>query len=160
MEAEIEVGVDPSDENFLDKTLSASFNDETEPLMPILDFRISSYVGNKSEMDFQKEELKSRLAGSLKKLEDAERAVNSTWSLVYDSSSIHDNVESRRGEELPRHIEDNVKGVILSAEEYLAKLDEQLRLLDTADEQVRFFIFMFICFLINHKAPLFSWKQN
>lgn len=134
MEPEVDVPLDGSDEDVLDKTLSASFTDEIEPLMPVLDFQGSANSDNRYD-DSRREELKAKLTNALKKLEESEQSIDASWSLGNSLTSVKDELAIIE-EKLPKHVQDNVKGIILSAQEYIGKLEDQLSDLDIADEQV------------------------
>lgn len=141
MEPEVDVPLDGSDEDVLDKTLSASFTDEIEPLMPVLDFQGSANSDDRYD-DSRREELKAKLTNALKKLEESEQSIDASWSLGNSLTSVKDELAIIE-EKLPKHVQDNVKGIILSAQEYIGKLEDQLSDLDIADEQV--------CSILNEK---------
>ena len=88
--------------------------------------------------------LLDRLASAISKQKLYKQNMSATWSL--DDIIIHENLKndgSIKGAQLPKHVEENIKGIAQSAEDYISKLSEQLQDLDSADDQVsdKFLIF-------------------
>lgn len=88
-----------------------------------------------SDNEKTKKELLIRLMYTLKKLNQYERNVDKNRG----TNILHPDAEDtfiQKGEVLPQNVEDNIKGIIDSTKEYIAKLDYQLKDLDNADQQV------------------------
>jgi len=103
-----------------------------KPLMP--NISKSSIISDNSNGKTKKEELLMRLAYALKKLNQYERNIDkkSTDISCFDG----EDTLAQKEEILPQNVEENIKGIIQSTQEYIAKLDSQLKDLDNADQQV------------------------
>lgn len=102
-----------------------------KPLTP----NISSSVISDNDNEKTKRELLMRLMYTLKKLNQYERNVDKNRG----TDILHPDAEDtfiQKGQVLPQNVEDNIKGIIDSTQEYIAKLDYQLKDLDNADQQV------------------------
>lgn len=136
MDPEAETSVlDTSDDDILDRTLSAPF-DETEPLMPILESLSSINIDNNNETDPRNEELKLRLTNALKTLEQFDELSDANASSDHLTTDLFRDNGNATAENLDLHVQDDVTNIILSAEDYIIKLEDQLGDLDIADEQV------------------------
>ncbi|KYM86041.1 Cytokine receptor-like factor 3 [Atta colombica] len=105
-----------------------------KPLMPNISSKISAISDNGNEKT-KKEELLMRLTYALNKLNQYERNIESKKSIETSCLDAKDTL-AQKGVVLPRNVEENVKGIIQSAQEYIAKLDYQLKDLDNADQQI------------------------
>jgi len=103
-----------------------------KPLTP--NISKSSLISDNSNGKTKKEELLMRLTYALKKLNQYEQNIDkkSTDILYFDG----ENTLAQKEEVLPQNVEENIKGIIQSTQEYIAKLDSQLKDLDNADQQV------------------------
>lgn len=102
-----------------------------KPLTPNISSK--SYVISDNGNEKTKREELARLMYTLKKLNQYERNMdkNRTDILHLDAKDT-----SQKKEALPQNVEDNINGIIESTQEYIAKLDHQLKDLDNADQQV------------------------
>lgn len=101
-----------------------------KPLTP----NISNSVISDNDNEKIKKEL-MRLMYTLKKLKQHERNMDKNR----DTDVLHPDTEdnfAQKEEVLPQNVEDNIKGIIDSTQEYIAKLHYQLKDLDNADQQV------------------------
>jgi len=105
-----------------------------KPLMPNISSKSSAISDNGNEKT-KKEELLMRLTYALDKLNQYERNIENKKSIETSCLDAKDTL-AQKGVILPRNVEENVKGIIQSAQEYIAKLDYQLKDLDNADQQV------------------------
>ncbi|XP_015590695.1 uncharacterized protein LOC107265605 isoform X2 [Cephus cinctus] len=80
-------------------------------------------------------ELTSRLSNALAKLKQYKQRKDANWSLDYSLLDVKDDF-SVKDAKLPRHVEENIKGIVDSAQEYIGKLEEQLQELNCADQQI------------------------
>lgn len=102
----------------------------------------NSVISNNGNEKMKKEELLTRLAYTLKKLNQYERNVDKncdTNVAQLDAEGIF-----TQKEVLSQNVEENIKGIIQSVQEYITKLDYQLKDLDNADQQVNIFFLEFI----------------
>lgn len=105
-----------------------------KPLTPNISSKNSVISDNGNEKT-KKEELLMRLMYALKKLNQHEQNMDKNQS----TDVQHPNAENtciQKGTVLPPNVEDTIKGIIESTQEYIAKLDYQLKDLDNADQQV------------------------
>lgn len=83
----------------------------------------------------RRDELLSRLEGAMSRLKQSEQHVDANWNLDYSVLDVEDD-GSEKEVKLPKQVEEHIKDIIKSAGEYLAKLEEQLDDLRSADDQV------------------------
>lgn len=128
--------------DFKEKIITKS----NEPLIPKIDAN-SNY--NQNIRKSIEENLLDRLSVAILKQKQCENAISAPWSPL-DNSDFQENLiidDSLKSVKLPKHVEENIKGISQSAKEYINKLEEQLEELDIADNQVKFFIMLrLICF--------------
>lgn len=105
-----------------------------KPLMPNISSK-SSVISNNGNESTRKEELLARLACNLKKLNQYERNTDKNRDTDVSHLNAEDTFTQKR-ETLPENVEANLKVIVESAQEYIAKLDYQLKDLDSADQQV------------------------
>ncbi|XP_025074958.1 uncharacterized protein LOC105430647 [Pogonomyrmex barbatus] len=105
-----------------------------KPLTPNISSKNSVIFDNGNEKT-KKEELLTRLTYALKKLNQYEQDRNKNWNTDVPCIDT-EGTFVQKGEALPRNVEENVKGIIQSAQEYITKLDYQLKDLDSADQQI------------------------
>lgn len=111
-----------------------------EPLMPNVPNKTCLISNNDHEKT--KEELLTRLTYTLKKLHqyerinDLDKKQNTANVPCLDADSI-----LSRKDLLPRNVEENINNIIESAQEYIAKLNYQIKDLDDADQQVTHALF-------------------
>lgn len=104
-----------------------------KPLTPNISSKSSVIFDNGNEKT-QKKELLMRLTHALKKLNQYEQSIDRKSTDV--SRLDAEDTFAQKGEVLPQNVEENIKGIIQSTQEYIAKLDYQLKDLDNADQQV------------------------
>lgn len=145
-----------TNQNLLDKSEKEQIDNREEllhqhvkPLMPNISSE-SSVIFNNGNENTRKEELLTRLAYNLKKLNQYEQNIDKNQATNVSLFNAEDTFAQKR-ETLPANVEANLKVIVESAQEYIAKLNYQLKDLDNADEQVnmlllscivRLFIFM------------------
>ncbi|XP_046469005.1 cytokine receptor-like factor 3 [Neodiprion pinetum] len=83
----------------------------------------------------KKDELTTRLENAMSRLQQCQQHIDANWNLDYSVLDIEEGI-SDEGVQLPEQVEAHIKDIIKSAEEYLAKLDEQLNDLRNADDQI------------------------
>ncbi|KYQ53285.1 Cytokine receptor-like factor 3 [Trachymyrmex zeteki] len=105
-----------------------------KPLTPNISSK-SSVISDNGNEKTKKEELLMRLTYALNKLNQYERNIENKKSIETSCLDAKDTL-AQKGAVLPRNVEENVKGIIQSAQEYIAKLDYQLKDLDNADQQI------------------------
>ncbi|KYN13070.1 Cytokine receptor-like factor 3 [Trachymyrmex cornetzi] len=105
-----------------------------KPLTPNISSK-SSVISDNGNERTKKEELLMRLTYALNKLNQYEGNIENKKS-IETSYLDAKNTLAQKGAVLPRNVEENVKGIIQSAQEYIAKLDYQLKDLDNADQQI------------------------
>lgn len=98
-----------------------------KPLTPNI-----SVISDNGNEKTKKEELLMRLTYALKKLNQYERNKKSTDVSRLDA----EDTLVQKGDVLPQNVEENIKGIIQSTQEYITKLDCQLKDLDNADQQI------------------------
>lgn len=98
-----------------------------KPLTPNI-----SVISDNGNEKTKKEELLMRLTYALKKLNQYERNKKSTDVSRPDA----EDTLVQKGDVSPQNVEENIKGIIQSTQEYITKLDCQLKDLDNADQQV------------------------
>lgn len=110
----------------------------------------NSVISNNGNEKTKKEELLTRLTYTLKKLNQYERNVDKNC----DTNVAQLDVEGifTQKEVLSQNVEENIKGIIQSVQEYITKLDYQLKDLDNADQQVN--IFLEFIYLVSSKCHL------
>lgn len=85
----------------------------------------------------REDELVTRLESAMSRLKQCEQQVDANWNLDYSVLDAEEKISHEKEEtQLPKQVEEHIKDIIQSAEEYLAKLEEQLKDLRTADAQV------------------------
>ncbi|XP_025986898.1 uncharacterized protein LOC105197392 [Solenopsis invicta] len=104
-----------------------------KPLTPNISSKNSMILDNGNEKT-KKEELLMRLTYALKKLNQYERNIDKKSTDVPRLDA--EDTFTQKGETLPQNVEENIKGIIQSAQEYIVKLDYQLKDLDIADQQI------------------------
>lgn len=102
---------------------------EIKPLTP----NISNFVI--SDHEKTKKELLMRLMYTLKKLNQYERNMDKNRGTDVLLHGAEDTF-TQKGEVLPQNVEYNIRSIIDSTQEYIAKLEYQLKDLDNADQQV------------------------
>lgn len=97
----------------------------------------NSVIFNNGNEKTKKEELLMRLTCTLKKLNQYERNDKN-----YDTNIAQLDAEDifTQKERLSQNVEEDIKGIIQSVQEYIKKLDYQLKDLDNADQQVNIFL--------------------
>jgi len=105
-----------------------------KPLTPNISSKSYMITDNGNEKT-KKEELLARLMLALKKLNQYERNMDKNRSTDVLQLDAKDTFTQKK-EALPQNVQDNIKGIIESTQEYIAKLDYQLKDLDNADQQV------------------------
>lgn len=97
----------------------------------------NSVISNNGNEKTKKEELLMRLTYTLKKLNQYERNDKN-----YDTNVAQLEAEGifTQKEVLSQNVEEDIKGIIQSVQEYITKLDYQLKDLDNADQQVNIFL--------------------
>ncbi|KAL6442039.1 hypothetical protein ACFW04_002401 [Cataglyphis niger] len=102
-----------------------------KPLIPNLSK--NSVIFNNGNEKTKKEELLIRLTCTLKKLNQYERNDKN-----YDTNIAQLDAEDifTQKERLSQNVEEDIKGIIQSVQEYITKLDYQLKDLDNADQQI------------------------
>ncbi|XP_011054476.1 PREDICTED: uncharacterized protein LOC105146116 isoform X2 [Acromyrmex echinatior] len=105
-----------------------------KPLTPNISSK-SSVISDNGNERTKKEELLMRLTYALNKLNQYERNIENKKSIETSCLDAKDTL-TQKGVVLPRNVEENAKGIIQSAQEYIAKLDYQLKDLDNADQQI------------------------
>lgn len=105
-----------------------------KPLTPNISSKSYVITDNGNEKT-KKEELLARLMHALKKLNQYERNMDKNQSADVLHLDAKDTCTQKK-EALPQNVQDNIKGIIESTQEYIAKLDYQLKDLDNADQQV------------------------
>lgn len=83
----------------------------------------------------RKDELLTRLTYTSKRLNRCEQSLDKNWSIDTLRPDAED-ASSQKGEVLPRNVEENIRSIIRSTQEYVVKLNRQLKDLDDADQQV------------------------
>lgn len=117
--------------DFKEKIITKS----NEPLIPKIDAN-SNY--NQNIRKSIEENLLDRLSVAILKQKQCENAISAPWSPL-DNSDFQENLiidDSLKSVKLPKHVEENIKGISQSAKEYINKLEEQLEELDIADNQI------------------------
>ncbi|XP_011140601.1 uncharacterized protein LOC105183880 [Harpegnathos saltator] len=112
-----------------------------EPLTPNVSNKTCLIRNNSHEKT--KEELLTRLTHTLKQLHEYERVDERDLDKNRNTADTlpcpdADDVPSQNlvGDLLPRNVQENISGIIESAQEYIAKLNCQLKGLDEADQQI------------------------
>ncbi|XP_036150996.1 uncharacterized protein LOC105834845 [Monomorium pharaonis] len=104
-----------------------------KPLTPNISSKKSVILDNSNERT-KKEELLMRLTYALKRLNQYEQNIDKRSTDVQCLDTEDTFVQKK--EILPQNVEENIKGIMQSAQEYIAKLDYQLKDLDNADQQI------------------------
>lgn len=115
----------------------------SEPLIPKIDNNANSNYDQNIRKSIE-DNLLDRLSIAILKQKQSEQSIDATWSINSDFQENFIIDESLKGVQLPKHVEENIKGISQSAKEYINKLEEQLHDLDIADNQVRLFFVNFI----------------
>lgn len=105
-----------------------------KPLTPNISSK-SFVISDNGNERTKKEELLMRLTYALKKLNQYEQNIDKKLSTDVPCLGTEDTF-TQKEEVLPQNVEENIKGIIQSTQEYIAKLDCQLKDLDNADQQV------------------------
>lgn len=103
-----------------------------KPLTPNISSKSSVIYDNGNEKT--RKELLMRLMYALKKLNQYERNIDKKSTDV-SRLDVEDTL-AQKGNVLPQNVEENIKGIIQSTQEYIVKLDYQLKDLDNADQQI------------------------
>lgn len=105
-----------------------------KPLTPNISGEYS-ISGSHSDEKTKNKELLTRLTCTLKKLDRCEQERDKNWSIDTVCADTEDASSQKRGT-LSRNLEENIKGIIQSTQQYITKLNCQLKDLDNADQQV------------------------
>ncbi|KAK2577146.1 hypothetical protein KPH14_003306 [Odynerus spinipes] len=83
----------------------------------------------------KKNEFLMRLEASVKKLQLQEQGNSAKWYLDISIPDIKENASSKKIK-LPSHVEENMKGILHLAQDYKTKLEEQMKYLNIAGQQI------------------------
>lgn len=97
----------------------------------------NSVISNNGNEKTKKEELLTRVTYTLKKLNQYEQNDKNCDTNIAQLDAEDIFIQK---EVLSQNVEENIKGIIQSVQEYITKLDYQLKDLDKADQQVNIFL--------------------
>lgn len=124
--------MDEMKENIVDDLNEKMIIKNSEPLIPKIEKNTNSNYNIRKSIE---DNLLDRLSIAILKQKQSEQSINATWSSAIQENFIID--DSLKDIQLPKHVEENIKGISQSATEYINKLEEQLQDLDSADNQVK-----------------------
>lgn len=143
-------------EQILEALANQNLSDKSEEQVDNRDYRIKPLIPNPNKNSVissnngnektKKEELLTRLTYTLKKLNQYERNIDKNCDVnitQLDAEGIF-----TQKEVLSQNVEENIKGIIQSVQEYITKLDYQLKDLDDADQQVNIFLELIFYFYL------------
>lgn len=107
-----------------------------KPLMPNISNTSSGILSNNGNETTKLEELLTKLTCTLKRLNQYERGLDNKNSDTDLPQVAATDTLVQTTEGLPENVEETVAGIVQSTQEYIAKLDYQLKDLDSADQQV------------------------
>lgn len=107
-----------------------------KPLMPNISNTSSGILSNNGNETTKLEELLTKLTCTLKRLNQYERGLDNKNSDTDLPQVAATDTLVQTTEGLPENVEETVAGIVQSTQEYIAKLDYQLKDLDSADQQM------------------------